>query len=95
MGAFVRRDLESFGVEVVDAAAGLAGQPPVASVLVTEGSGARAVVDSPGLSLPADAGEAARFTRTAGDLYVDLSKSYLTDEVPRAVRSRAEPPSAA
>lgn len=60
VGAFVRRDLESFGVEVVDAAAGLAGQPPVASVLVTEGSGARAVVDSPGLSLPADAGEALR-----------------------------------
>ena len=43
----------------------------------------------------ADPDRAARFTRTAGDLYVDLSKSYLTDEVPRAVRSRAEPPSAA
>ena len=38
----------------------------------------------------ADPDRAARFTRTAGDLYVDLSKSYLTDEVLAALVALAD-----
>jgi len=51
VAALVRQDLESCGVEVIDVAPDLDAVPPVAAVLVTEGTGDRAVVNREGLSL--------------------------------------------
>nr|NLI49246.1 kinase [Propionibacterium sp.] len=90
VAGLVRADLESFGVEVVDLASGRPGIPPVASVLVTETTGQRAVVNSEGFALP-DVPPLDELVAGAASLLVDGHHPTLALAAARAARAAGVP----
>ncbi len=91
----VRNGLRAAGVEVVDLLAGQPGDPAVSTVLVTAGTGQRAVVSTNATGRADDLGPAAR----AATAVLDGSTALLVDghhlaaalELARAARSRGLP----
>lgn len=86
-------DLEACGVAIVDAAHDRVAPPPVAAVLVTEGTGARAVVsrtdrDTAPVVLP---GPAEELVAGAGIVVADGHHAALAEPVLRAARAAGIP----